>query len=133
MSDEFTQKRQERADKLELLQEIYYILHHNALQQADRLLKAAIERNFTGKLELLIEPDKPGWRRDDVTISMRLISPEQPERPGCITYPVDPATLRDMYERLKPQDTEPQHTPGPVVEEVAFDCSAQQEAKGEHE
>src|SRR5260370_29961119 len=106
MTDEFTKKRKERADKLELLQELYYILHHNALQQADRMLKAAIERNFTGKLELLIEHAAAGWRRDDVTISMRLISPEQPERPGCITYLVDPATLRDMYERLKPEDTE---------------------------
>lgn len=124
MSDDVTQKRKDRFEKLELLQELYFILHRNCLEVSDEMLKRAIVMKFHGKLELLIERDDRKQRRRDLTISVRLLRVDEAERPGGICFPVDHMTLVDMYERLKAVDEDV--ADGPKENVTVFDV-----AKGE--
>lgn len=109
MSDELGDKRKDRMDKLELLQELFNIMHRNCLEPIDELLKGAIQARFTGKLELLIMHEVRS-RRQKVNMSLRLCALHEPERHDAVYYPIDPQTLVDMYKRLDPEPAPPEHT-----------------------
>lgn len=104
MSDDVTRKREARQVQLELAQELWAILHRNSLEAADDVLREAMQRGFTGLLELRVEAVREGWRRKELRFTFRLRDPNQQALAGeVLTVPIDPAMLRDMYARLQPE------------------------------